>query len=372
MSEIPFIKALGDALDTATTTTTADRERRSHRNPRLIRPRKRMALVLVGLVVGVAGAAAAVTLLGSSQRLADGTVNCFFGTRNNGSSYHGQGISPNTPNVGDVAANGQSPIALCRQAYAENAHTGLKAANVPFVACRQNATVVAVFVATGRSDQCQSLGDTPLPPAYPAAAARIRALERALTADQNQHYCATATVLGRQVRSTLANMGFVGWRTHLPARRFQPRLDPPEGTGGTCGQVLSGPPASSVQIDAPHKSVYISTGPPRPVGLLVNHLSYELNTHTYQQCFTATSVRALVRREFAATPLRPRFATTQPYPAGVRFEPRSQRLYDQGCVRTEFEIPSNNERYVDVWLWARDAPPLPAHYLYPPAGAFRP
>jgi hypothetical protein len=41
-------------------------------------------------------------------------------------------------------------------------------------------------------------------------------------------------------------------------------------------------------------------------------------------------------------------------------------------VRAEFEIPTNDERHVDVMLYARGAPPLPANYAYPLATDFRP
>jgi hypothetical protein len=82
MNEIPFIKALGDALDTAMAGSKSHSERSSRGPGRFRRPRKRLALALVGLAAVVAGGAAADSLLlGSSQRLAAGTVNCFFGTR---------------------------------------------------------------------------------------------------------------------------------------------------------------------------------------------------------------------------------------------------------------------------------------------------
>jgi hypothetical protein len=376
MSEIPFIQALGDALDTAMANSASGS--RSRPTQRFRPPRKRLALALVGLAVVAAGGAAADSLLlGSSQRLAAGTVNCFFTT-------HGKAISLKTPGAGGEATNGQSPIAVCRRWDGFNAHTGLKAADVKFVACRQAPTIVAVFVATGRSDQCQSLGLDPLPQTYSTAAARVRGLVRALVTLQRAHDCVSPTVLAGEVRGTLARLGFAGWRPTLPPspttlvkapfHREIPleRLEPPSGTDGACGELVSDPPSSSVSLDARDRTVRIGTGPPNSIARLLNHESYELYTRTYEQCFTSTSIRALVRRAFAASPLRPRFATTAASPLGVRYEPHSQRLYDRGCVRFEAAYPGNDGRYVDVWLFARGAPPLPRDQLHPQADAFSP
>ena len=175
------------------------------------------------------------------------------------------------------------------------------------------------------------------------------------------------TALAGEVLATFARLGFVGWHLSLPSTRFNPRVDPPRGTGGTCGHVVGNP----AEFDARHRTVFITSGPPTSIVRLVNHDSYEVYTRTYQRCFTAASVRALVRRTFAGTPLRPRFATVAA-PKGVQFEPHSQALYEAGCVRFEFAVPADNERSIDVVLYARGAPQLSPRRLYPPADAFRP
>jgi hypothetical protein len=299
------------------------------------------------------------TLPGPSRRLADGIINCFFTT--NGHA-HGGG-----PDVAGAGADGRTPIAICREWYRLNARAGRNAADVAFVACQQNATTVAVYVADGRSNQCQRLGDRPLPRTYAAAVAGLRALVQAFAADQRRHDCVTVAVLAGQVRASLARLGFVGWRLSLPSTRFDPRGDPPRGTGGTCGHVIGNP----AELDARHRTVFITSGPPTSIARLVDHDSYALYARTDQQCFTAASVRALVRHAFAATALRPRFATVKA-PAGEQFGPHSQPLYNAGCVRFGFAIPADNERSVDVLLYARNAPRLPPSRLYPPAGDFRP
>jgi hypothetical protein len=124
-------------------------------------------------------------------------------------------------------------------------------------------------------------------------------------------------------------------------------------------------------LDGRKRTVGITTGPPNSVARLVNRVSYQLYTRTYQHCYTAASIRSLIRDAFADTPLRPRFATTSA-PADLRFAAHSQRLYDDGCVRFEYAFPGNDDRHIDVGLYAREAPALPADHLYPPAQAFGP
>ncbi len=299
------------------------------------------------------------TLPWPSQRLAEGTVNCFFTTDGNAHGHR--------PDVEGAGADGRSPVAICREWYRLNAHTGRNAADVAFVACRQNATTVAVYVADSRSAQCRRLGDRPLPRTYAAALARLHGLAQALAVDQRRHDCVSVAVLAGEVRATLTRLGFVGWRLNLPTTHFDARVDPPQGTGGTCGHVLGNP----MEFDARHRTVFITSGPPTSILRLVNHVSYELYSRTDQRCFTSTSVRVLVAHAFAATPLRPRFATVAA-PAGLQFGPHSQPLYDAGCVRFEFAVPGDSERSVDVLLYARGAPRLPQSQLYPPARDFRP
>ena len=193
---------------------------------------------------------------------------------------------------------------------------------------------------------------------------------------QAEHDCVVPNTLARQARSVLESQGFRAWRV------ITPPPDPgkgwlfgyalPAGTGGTCGTFGMGyPPTHGVNIDTQHQTVTVGIAPPRSIGLRLDHIDYELYTATYQRCFTATSVRALVRQWFASTPLRPRFATANTSD-GSTYEPRSQRLYDQGCVRFDSAIPGNNDRFVDVLLNARNALRLPAGQFYPPASAFHP
>jgi hypothetical protein len=70
VSEIPFIQALGDALDTAIATSP----QRSHKRLERLRPPKRLAVVLVGLVVSGSAAAAVISLSAKRSQPLAGTV----------------------------------------------------------------------------------------------------------------------------------------------------------------------------------------------------------------------------------------------------------------------------------------------------------
>ena len=116
--------------------------------------------------------------------------------------------------------------------------------------------------------------------------------------------------------------------------------------------------------------MYISTGPSASIARLINQTSPRLYQRSYLHCFTASSIRVLVRQAFATTQMRPRFATTTSN--GAQYEPRSQRLYNAGCVRFDDAIPANDNRYVDIVLVARTGTPLATHELYPKPDQFQP
>ena len=278
------------------------------------------------------GAAAADSLLSPSERLADGMVNCFLTTHGTTRTIRDM----KTPAFGVLNSAAASPIGLCRAGYRENddhvnwpSKTGAKVADLPLVACQETATTVSVYIATGQLDQCQRIGEKPLPATYAQAGAALRALQHALAALQDEHDCTSPAALAAAARAVLADQGFTGWRVIMGPR------DPgtsgwlfgypiPAGTGGSCGTWMD--------LNTTRQTVTVSVGPPRSISADINHISYELYTTTYQRCYTATSVQALVRRWFANTPMRPRFATANTSD-GSHYETRSQRLYDEGCVR---------------------------------------
>ena len=356
------------ALTQTEATTDAGRPPASRRGMKRRFGPRRLMLSLAGLVAVASGVAAASSLLSPSQRLADGRVNCFMAT-------HGTGaLDSRTLAVGDARPNGQPPISLCRVWYRINRYrlngspTGAKVANLPLIACQENATTVGVYVSTRQPDQCRRLDEKPLPATYARAAARLRDLQDTLFRIQDEQDCISVATLARDTRTVLASQGFSGWRVITPPP--DPGNALPAGTGGTCG-TLNGNPTTSLNIDTQRQLLTMSVAPPRSISRTLNHIEYVLGTTTHQRCFTATSVRALVRQEFASTPLRPRFATVAQQQS-VTFGGQSQRLYEQGCVGFAFAIPGNNDRFVDVLLNARNAVQLPTGQFYPPASSFHP
>jgi hypothetical protein len=205
----------------------------------------------------------------------------------------------------------------------------------------------------------------------------LNTLEKRLDVIQRHRACKSPQALAREIRDALSTLGFDNWRITLPPAHPSPQwLNSPAGTGGTCGTLIASPAANApnfpVQLQPNRQTVGVGVGPPRHIATLVYQASLTLYQRTYEHCFTATSVRALVRHTFADSPLRPWFATNAT-PVAEHYLPSSQQLYDKGCVRFEFAYVGNDNRFIDVWLYARDAPRLlPTNRLFPSAGAFKP
>ena len=347
------------------------------RVPRL--PRRPLAIVLATAIIAGGGVAAASSILWPAQRLADGRVNCFMAT-------HGTGaLDGKTLAVAGAKPDGQPPISLCRMWYRLNhyrlngSRTGAEVAALPLIACRENSTTVGVYVATGHPNQCQSLGEKPLPMAYASAATHLRDLQRALLALQRKRECAPPALIAAGARAILSSQGFSGWRVitppaHDPEKRWIFGYPLPAGTGGTCGTLLTGsyPPSNIVDIDAQRQTITVSLGPPRSVAYTVNRVMGRLVEATSRRCYTRTTIRPIARRLFAHTALVPRFATIAG-PRGVMYAPPlAERLWEHGCVRGFLAIPGNDNRFVDILLNARTAPRLGTGQVYPPATWFRP
>lgn len=174
-----------------------------------------VALVTPGHRSGAGSAPAAAPhapQLSPSQRLADGMISCYFAT--SGPLHPSAGSHPDE---GPNPATGQSPIAYCRRWYGLNAHTGLNAAHVKFLACQSSLTNVAVYVANGQPNQCRRLGHGPLPPGYTAAQHQLASLGQRLVTLQHRHDCVTPAALAAEVRPALARLGFASWRITLPS-----------------------------------------------------------------------------------------------------------------------------------------------------------
>jgi hypothetical protein len=262
------------------------------------------AFCAAALLIG-AGIAAAAVVPTSSQTLADGSVSCFFTTG-----------SPNSSDTPDYrgAAVGESPYTYCASIDRLNAHTGVPARSVRFIGCEAGATSVDVYVADGSPDQCQRLGERPLPASYPAPVARLRALTLRLDSIQAHRACQSPQRLASGVRSALTQLEFDDWRIVLPPAHPSPKmLNSPAGTGGICGSLISVPAANApdreVQLLPNSEAVTVTLGPPRAISSFAFRTTERLYQQTYGRCYTALTARALIRRAFAPESFEACFAT---------------------------------------------------------------
>lgn len=368
MSQIPFVNELGDALEAAIA-------RQQHRDGfRFRRSRRMIVFAALAIVVLGGGGAVAATLLNAGQKLADGRVNCYFNTAPS-PALHGRG------NVGTGIVTGESAVALCSQAFRSDMHFG----NVPpgtlppahgFIACQAGNSTVNVYFSDGRPGQCERLGDRPLPATYPAATRQLKTLAAKLAQIQQHRGCESPRTMAHQVHQVLTSLGLEDWQVSLQPTRTPANWNlGPAGTGGICGSLAqfswANTPKASASLFSNHRVIYISLGPPENTATRIYQASGRLYQETYTRCYTPTSIRTLVRLAFAPTGLQVRFATAS-VQKGLRYEPASERLYQRGCVRFNSAYPSNDNRYADVLLLARNAPPLPTGRFYPPETAFKP
>ena len=352
MSEIPFVTALGDALEQAVSADLA-RPARSRRR-RLWLPRGRGRLLIALAVLAIGGAAVADTLQSPTQ-LAAGAADCSYGTSNT------------SPGDEGVPLDGLSPVAACQAQYRRTGPVALARPGVKFVVCQQTGFYVDVIVADGRPNQCQRLRLSPLPPAYATGAARVAALERGLGALQHGHDCITAPVLVHEVQGLLTRLGFTGWRPTLN--------QPPVFTsGGPCAQF----PGTDTQPSDPYlalnparRTVMIATGPALSTVRLRDAIEPQLIKASGRRCLSPTTARTLTRQLLAPRHWTAKFAVTAEL-AGQRFDAARQLRYDRGCTVVVDLQPTADRQTSNVWLNARTAPALRHGQASPNPDAYAP
>jgi hypothetical protein len=352
MSEIPFVQALGDALERAIAADLAGLASARRRRLRLPRGRGRLLVALAALAL--AGSALAVTLPGST-RLAAGQVDCSTGTSNT------------SPGAEGVPLNGVAPVAACLKEYRRIGPAALTRPGVRFVTCQQSGFQVDVLVADGRSGQCRRLGLSPLPVTYAVAAARVNALERALGALQRGHDCIAPMVLVGEVRRVLARLGFADWRPEL---NHPPIFVP----GGPCGQFPgtdTQPSDPYLALDSGHRAVILGSGPALSTDRLRDAVEPRLITDSGRRCLSLTAARSLTRRMLTPSRFSAKFAVTAE-PSGQQFNPARHTRYTDGCAVVIDIAPAPSGRTMDVWLNARSAPPLPHGQAAPTRSAYLP
>jgi hypothetical protein len=372
MSEIRFIDAQGDLLDRAIAGACARRPAtRMSRLGKLGRPHKRLMIVLVAIVVAGCAAVAATQLLGSSERLLLGRVDCYYGTN----AKHGL-------DVGATLISGETPQSWCKQEFRSYTRADLRefgvtpVRNPALVACRKNATTIAVFITSGRANQCDHIGLTPLPPTFNAASASVHALAQKLRSIYVARDCWSAHGFANALRSALVQNGFANWRIVMP-RPYRNPGDSPMGLG-RCADFSSGSYLGNPYqaLDGINRTLNLGFGIARSSMALVNRLSRELTADMWRSCYSRAGARALVARALAGTGLTPKFAITvnpnDPHNGpGFSFGSTAHnRHFQNGCVQQEEVWPALNAHVEYVWLIAlhgralQQAEDPPASYFH--------
>jgi hypothetical protein len=398
MSEIRFIREQGDLLDAAIARAPAPKPATPLTRIRsLIQPHKRIAAVVVALAVAGCAAVAATSLSGSTERLALGRVNCYYGTTMHG---HVLGQHSDALTFDATLVGGETPESFCLQRFSsysadELREFGLTPVHDPqLIACLKNATTIAVLIASGQADQCQHVGLTRLPKATNAAFASVHRLGNALRSLYLSRNCWSAPAFTKAVRLLMLRHGLGSWRIILP--RPKPYVDgPPPGTGGDCAIFVSsgnpylGNPYQA--LDGLSRTFTFVLGMSRSDEERWNQQLEKLTNETWARCYSPAAARTLVDRMFAGTGLTPRIAITAPINRGFHFAlgpagPEStgpgskvfragqrakERYFLSGCAIQPMLWIGTDDHFVDVWLTARHGRFIKFGTYPPPASYFR-
>jgi hypothetical protein len=317
MSQIPFVAALGEALDSA---TQADRARTTHRAPRrsrIRRPRfdRRLLAVLAVVVVGGGAATAALLQPNPTTTLAAHGLACISGTDNSAPS-----------DAYNVPQHGQSPTVACSPVI------GVPASRL--IACADPKIGAVVYESNGSADQCETLHLRPLPAGYASANANVYALERKLQRAYDAHNCTPPQLLAREANRALASLGFTGWHAVVQTT--------PPGSGqiaGACGAypgsgVAISDPASALNAD--NHTVMIVPGVSRTIDHVLTTVEQPLLRASGRRCYSLRGLEKMIAARLASAGgrgLAVRFAVSQEQ-RGTQAMFGRQHFYDEGCAIT--------------------------------------
>jgi hypothetical protein len=295
MSEIPFVRRLGDALESAAAARLATRRRRI---------RRRLGGGALGLAIAASGVAAASGILsGTPEQLAVNSVACFDQL----SPDHGATV---------VSTGTDSPIETCAR---------ILGTDRPLTACAYEGAV-AVFPAR---DACRRLGLPPVPPGYDTARARFNALHRDIVALETSADCIPPDELARRAQSLLDRRGWEGWRAVVRDDVSRGPCASITGLGGDGRRTLEG------ALFADQRELNVFPGASRSlVDLLYSEgkLAGRLMDASGARCYDRAGLEAMVRKRVARTGRRLSVYRSEPLREGVSIsDARGQRLRE-GCA----------------------------------------
>jgi hypothetical protein len=309
MSEIPFVKALGDELERAIATRRG-------------RIRRRIAVGALGFAVAASGVAAASGVFGPPEQLAATPIACYDG--------------PSLDSSASVLSAGdESPVDACRRVLRTDR---------PLVACRAPEHVA---VLPGGPRLCPRLGLEPLPAEYASARAGVVELGRRLAAVEASADCVPLDEFVERAQRVLDRLGWTGWRVQV--RHDLGR--------GPCGSTLAMNGDGSRSIEgalSQERARLIVTPSPRRSTLELLYAPGGPGTRVMDasgdRCYSAGELEQLVRDRLPAGGRTLTFATAA-RPAGSDIAgARGERL-DEGCAVIVGFSPTSDDRGIEVEIW---------------------
>lgn len=326
MSEIPYVRELGDALERAAVAAP--------RRAGLLRGRGRRRVAILALaILLVASAVTTAAIVSDPDRLAIGAVACSeSGDPDLGAAIH--------------ALDGRSPVAVCAELWTDRGQ-----AAPPLVACDSDS---GVFVLPGVGPEaCRSAGLAELPAGYRQAEARVERLVRDVAAVEEAFDCLPPAELAERLQRVLRETGWTGWSAQVSdfgegpcgwARR----------RGGDARLTLS------PVLNAEARVLIVGSGPPRSLERKLygeRSILAGLFDDTGERCFGLAELREHVRSEMAVTGQDIRFKLGSMPPHTGLERPRGDR-YAEGCaifVGATPVYPDSGGVAVEAELWQKPA-----------------
>jgi hypothetical protein len=314
MSEIPFVKALGDEIERSAAERIASRRRRI---------RRRITLGALGFAVAATGVAAASGVLWNSPtQLATTSVSCYDTT----DLQHGATVI----NAGD-----QAPIEACRRVLGDG----------PLVACAD----AQVVVLPGGPGTCRRLGLAEVPAGYAPARAQFNELARQIMALERTQDCWDPAALAARVQDLLdRSSAWRGWKTEVN-RNFD---------GGPCGSVsyMGGDGSRSIEgtLDTTRRVIAVTLSSSRSTYALLiapDSLGNRLLDASGERCYTVPELEDLARERLAPARRPISFELVEPKP-GVEITDSRQARLDEGCAVVTQTRPVDDDRAIVVEVWA--------------------
>ena len=304
MSEIPFVKALGDELE----------QKIAARRGRI---RRRIVIGSLGFAIAATGVAAASGVFSPAEQLASTGIACYD--------------QPNLDGGASVLSPGaQSPVEACR-----------KRTDGPLVACRAPEHVA---VLPGGPGLCAKLGLEPLPPEYKTARARVLVLERELAALETSADCVPLDEFARRAQGVLDRLGWTGWRVEIRDDLGSGPCGSALGYGGDGSRSIEG----SLLADERH--LIVTPGPRTSTRELLDGPGVRVMDASGDRCYDVDGIKQLVRDRLPAGGRTLRFDLgTRPEGTGI-MGARGDRL-DEGCAIIVGFMPAPDDRGIVVEIW---------------------